>query len=337
MPGDTAVADAHTLTVRGLSISFGQGLDAVNGIDLSARAGETVAIVGESGCGKTVTALALAGLLPVGAHASGSATLDDTQLIGRSEREMRSIRGSRVGVIFQDASTALNPLMTVGDQIEEVMTIHTKMRRTARRATVIGLLESVGVPDAPARARSYPHELSGGMRQRVMIAIALAGNPELIIADEPTTALDVTVQAQVLALLRESTRESIVLFITHDMGVVAEIAQSVVVMYAGIVAESGPLENILNHPQHPYTAALLASVPDPDNPRTGELPTIPGRVPPIGERDSGCPFRERCPKRTEICETMPTLAAAGKPGTLAACWHPESGSSRVAETEGNAA
>jgi oligopeptide/dipeptide ABC transporter ATP-binding protein len=338
MSADSAMpANAHTLAVRGLSISFGEGLHAVNGIDLTAHAGETVAIVGESGCGKTVTALALAGLLPVGARATGSAILDDTQLIGRSEREMRSIRGSRVGVIFQDASTALNPLMTIGDQIEEVMTIHTKMRKAARRAAVIGLLESVGVPDAPARSRSYPHELSGGMRQRVMIAIALAGNPELIIADEPTTALDVTVQAQVLALLRESTRESIVLFITHDMGVVAEIAQSVVVMYAGVVAESGPLANILDHPQHPYTAALLASVPDPDNPRVGELPTIPGRVPPIGERDGGCPFRDRCPKRTEICETMPNLAAAGEPGTLVACWHPESESSPVSDTERTAA
>ena len=329
-----ASGDSHTLTVRGLHISFGDGLDAVHGVDLTAHAGETVAIVGESGCGKTVTALALAGLLPVGARARGSASLDGTELIGRSEREMRRIRGSRVGVIFQDASTALNPLMTIGDQIEEVMTIHRRMRRAERRASVIQLLDSVGVPDAKSRAKSFPHELSGGMRQRVMIAIALAGQPELIIADEPTTALDVTVQAQVLALLRDSTRESIVLFITHDMGVVAEIAQSVVVMYAGIVAESGPLENILNHPQHPYTVALLASVPDPDSPRVGELPTIPGRVPPIGERDNGCPFRDRCPKRTQVCETMPPLAAAGNQGTLVACWHPESETVPVPQIEG---
>jgi oligopeptide/dipeptide ABC transporter ATP-binding protein len=343
MPDDTVLhdtvlsTDLHTLEVRGLSVSFGDGLDAVTGIDLTARAGETVAIVGESGCGKTVTALALAGLLPVGAHASGSARLDETELIGRTERELRSIRGSRVGVIFQDASTALNPLMTIGAQIEEVMTIHTKLGKADRRAAAIELLESVGVPDAPSRAKSYPHELSGGMRQRVMIAIALAGKPELIIADEPTTALDVTVQAQVLALLRDSTRESIVLFITHDMGVVAEIAQSVVVMYAGIVAESGPLENILDDPQHPYTAALLASVPDPDSPRTGELPTIPGRVPPIGQRDSGCPFRDRCPRRTEVCETMPPLAPAGSAGTLVACWHPTSESTSTLVTEGSAA
>lgn len=327
-------SDARALTVRGLRISFGEGLDAVHGVDLSARAGETVAIVGESGCGKTLTALALAGLLPAGAHADGSATLGTTDLIGRSEREMRRIRGSRVGVIFQDASTALNPLMAVGDQIEEVMAIHTRMRRRERRAAAVRLLESVGVPDAKSRARSFPHELSGGMRQRVMIAIALAGKPELIIADEPTTALDVTVQAQVLALLRESTSQSILLFITHDMGVVAEIAQSVVVMYAGIVAESGPLGNILNRPQHPYTAALLASVPDPDSPRVGELPTIPGRVPPLGERDSGCPFRDRCARRTEVCETMPPLAAAGDPGTLVACWHPQSESVPATQIEG---
>jgi oligopeptide/dipeptide ABC transporter ATP-binding protein len=312
------------LTIRDLRVSFGPGKDAVTGLNLTARRGETVAIVGESGCGKTVSALSLCGLLPGGATATGSALLGDTQLIGRSERELRRIRGSKVSMIFQDAATALNPLMSVGAQIEEVLIIHGSARRAARRERAMRLLESVGVPDARNRARSLPHELSGGMRQRVMVAIALAGSPDLVIADEPTTALDVTVQAQVLALLRESTESSVVLFITHDMGVVAEIADQVVVMYAGAAVESGSVAEILRRPKHPYTAALLASVPDPDAPVVGELPTIPGRVPPLGERGSGCRFRARCPRHTEQCARMPPLAETGDTGGgLVACWHPE--------------
>ncbi|HJP77738.1 MAG TPA: ABC transporter ATP-binding protein [Pseudonocardiaceae bacterium] len=309
------------LTIRDLRVSFGPGKDAVTGLSLTANRGETVAIVGESGCGKTLSALSLCGLLPSGATASGSALLGDTELIGRSERDLRRIRGSKVSMIFQDASTALNPLMSVGAQIEEVLTIHGSAKKAARRERAVSLLESVGVPDARNRARSLPHELSGGMRQRVMVAIALAGSPDLVIADEPTTALDVTVQAQVLALLRESTESAVVLFITHDMGVVAEIADRVVVMYAGAAVESGPVAEILERPKHPYTAALLASVPDPDLPVVGELPTIPGRVPPLGERDTGCPFRARCSRHTEECLKMPALTEIG--GSLVACWHPE--------------
>jgi oligopeptide/dipeptide ABC transporter ATP-binding protein len=213
--------------------------------------------------------------------------------------------------------------MSVGAQIEEVLTIHGGPSRQQRRARVIELLTSVGVPDPAVRARSLPYQLSGGLRQRVMVAIALAGAPDLVIADEPTTALDVTVQAQVLALLREVTRSSVVLFITHDMGVVAEIADRVVVMYAGAVVESGVVEDILERPHHPYTAALLASVPDPDRPATGELPTIPGRVPPLGERGTGCPFRDRCPRQTDQCAQMPALAPLTAGGSDVACWHPE--------------
>jgi oligopeptide/dipeptide ABC transporter ATP-binding protein len=309
------------LVVQDLRVSFGPGRDAVTGLTLSANRGEVVAIVGESGCGKTLSALALTGLLPSGAAASGSARIGGTELIGASERQLRRLRGSRVSMIFQDASTALNPLMAVGTQIEEVLAIHGGPSRKERQARAIELLTSVGVPDPAVRAKNLPHQLSGGMRQRVMVAIALAGAPDLVIADEPTTALDVTVQAQVLALLREVTRSSVVLFITHDMGVVAEVADRVVVMYAGAVVESGAVADVLARPRHPYTAALLASVPDPDRPATGELPTIPGRVPPLGQRGTGCPFRDRCPRSTDQCAELPPLAPITAGGSEVACWH----------------
>jgi oligopeptide/dipeptide ABC transporter ATP-binding protein len=325
-PGTTVSSDtagAPLLSVRDLRVSFGPGRDAVTGLTLSASRGEVVAIVGESGCGKTLSALALTGLLPSGAKASGSARIGGTELIGTPERQMRRLRGSKVSMIFQDASTALNPLMSVGAQIEEVLAIHGGPNRKERRARAIELLTSVGVPDPAVRARSLPYQLSGGMRQRVMVAIALAGAPDLVIADEPTTALDVTVQAQVLGLLREVTRASVVLFITHDMGVVAEVADRVVVMYAGAVVESGAVADVLARPHHPYTAALLASVPDPDRPAIGELPTIPGRVPPLGERGTGCPFRDRCPRSTDRCAQMPPLESITEGGSEVACWHPE--------------
>jgi oligopeptide/dipeptide ABC transporter ATP-binding protein len=313
------------LSVRGLRVSFGPGRDAVTGLSLDAGRGEVVAIVGESGCGKTLSALALTGLLPPGAKATGSARIGGTELIGAGERQLRRLRGSKVSMIFQDASTALNPLMAAGAQIEEVLAIHGRSTRRERRARAIELLTSVGVPEPAVRARSLPHQLSGGLRQRVMVAMALAGSPDLVIADEPTTALDVTVQAQVLTLLRAVTRSSVVLFITHDMGVVAEVADRVVVMYAGAVAESGTVADVLGRPRHPYTAALLASVPDPDQPATGELPTIPGRVPPLGERGAGCPFRDRCPRATGQCAQLPPLAPAAAGGSEVACWHPLTG------------
>ncbi|SHH32356.1 peptide/nickel transport system ATP-binding protein [Jatrophihabitans endophyticus] len=317
-------AEAPLLEIDRLRVSFGPDRHAVTGLTLSARRGEVVAVVGESGCGKTVSALALAGLLPGGAEAGGSARLDGEELIGASARAMRRLRGARIGIVFQDASTALNPLMSVGAQIEEVLLLHGSLRRAARRRRAIELLDAVGVPDPAARVRSLPHELSGGLRQRVMIAVALAASPDLVIADEPTTALDVTVQAQVLALLRERTRDAVLLFITHDMGVVAEIADSVVVMYAGEVVETGPVRSILDTPRHPYTTALLASVPDPDAPTAGELPTIPGRVPQLGDRDAGCPFRDRCPRADARCTEMPPLAGSGGAHRVA-CWHPVEG------------
>jgi oligopeptide/dipeptide ABC transporter ATP-binding protein len=308
------------LEARDLRVDFGPGREAVRCVDLTVARGETVALVGESGCGKSLSALALMDLLPPGARASGSARLGDTELIGRDERAMRRIRGDRIGMIFQDPMSALNPTTTVGAQIAEVLAIHTRMRRSARQRRALELLEAVGIPDPAVRAKQMPHEFSGGMRQRVMISIALAGEPELLIADEPTTALDVTVQAQVLALLRERTRDTALLFITHDMGVVAEIADRVAVMYAGSVVESGPVAKVLQSPSHPYTAALLRSVPDPDRPATGDLPTIPGQVPSVGEHIEGCSFRPRCASATDACVTAPALVGAGD--SAVACWNP---------------
>jgi oligopeptide/dipeptide ABC transporter ATP-binding protein len=307
------------LEARDLRVDFGPGREAVRGVDLTVARGETVALVGESGCGKSLSALALMDLLPPGARATGSALLGDTELIGRDERVMRRIRGNRIGMIFQDPMSALNPTTTVGAQIAEVLAIHTSMRRPARRRRALELLESVGIPDPAVRAKQMPHQLSGGMRQRVMISIALAGEPELLIADEPTTALDVTVQAQVLALLRERTRDTALLFITHDMGVVAEIADRVAVMYAGSVVETGPVARVLESPRHPYTSALLRSVPDPDRPATGDLPTIPGQVPSVGENIEGCPFRPRCDNATDECLTAPALVGEE---SAVACWNP---------------
>jgi oligopeptide/dipeptide ABC transporter ATP-binding protein len=304
------------LEVTDLRVGFGAGREAVRGVNLRIGRGETLAVVGESGCGKTLTALALLGLAPAGAGVTGSATLNGTELIGRPERHLRRLRGDRASMIFQDPMSSLNPTTRIGTQIGEVLAIHTPMRRAARHERVLELMESVGITDAAVRARQLPHELSGGMRQRVMISIALAGQPDLLIADEPTTALDVTVQAQVLALLRERTRDTALLFITHDMGVVAEIADRVAVMYAGSVVETGTVREVLEAPKHPYTAALLRSVPDPDRPVVGDLPTLPGQVPAVGDEIEGCPFRPRCPRADESCFTAPPLADG------VACWHP---------------
>ncbi|MEV6898644.1 ABC transporter ATP-binding protein [Amycolatopsis sp. NPDC051372] len=308
------------LEVQDLKVSFGAGREAVRGVDLTVGRGETLAVVGESGCGKSLTALSLLGLEPTAARVTGSATLAGTELIGRGERELRRLRGTRAAMIFQDPMSSLNPTTRIGTQIAEVLAIHTPMRRSARLRHAVELMESVGITDAAARARQMPHELSGGMRQRVMISIALAGSPELLIADEPTTALDVTVQAQVLALLRERTRDTALLFITHDMGVVAEIADRVAVMYAGKVVETGTVREVLEAPRHPYTAALLRSVPDPDRPAAGELPTIPGQVPAVGAVLEGCPFRPRCEHADDLCRIAPVLEDG------VACFHPHTGS-----------
>lgn len=270
---------------------------AVSGVNLSITQGETLGLVGESGSGKSLTALTIAGLQPrpVAEIASGSIELNGQQLVGLSERQLRRVRGAHVSMILQDPMTALNPVMTIGRQIEEPLKLHQHMNRRARRARAIELLELLQIRDAPNRIRAYPHQLSGGMCQRVVGAIALACSPELLIADEPTTALDVTAQAAYLALLKSIQQERGfgVLFITHDFGAVRRTCDRVAVMYAGSLVEAGTVEDILQAPRHPYTHALIQSVPDIRQARQRPI-SIPGRPPLPSERPAGCSFHPRC-------------------------------------------
>jgi len=268
----------------------------VHDVRLSVRAGETAALVGESGCGKTMTALAVLGLLPPSMRVSaGRIMLNDVDLVTSSKRALRRIRGKDIGVVFQDPMSSLNPTMTVGDQIAEARRLHLGESWRVARRHAVRLLDTVGI-DAPAqRARSYPHELSGGMQQRAMIAAAISCDPQLMIADEPTTALDVTVQADILDLLRQLQRERqmAVLLVTHDLGVVADFCSTIAVMYAGEVVDRGPVEDVFADPLHPYTEALLGALPRLGRSRT-YLDVIPGRVPPAGSFPSGCRFEPRC-------------------------------------------
>ena len=284
---------------------------AVNGVSYKIKEGETVCVVGESGCGKSVTALSLMRLIaaPQGEIVKGNINFDGKDITSLSEEEMMSIRGNDISMIFQEPMTSLNPVFTVGNQIMESIMLHQKLDKKQARDKAIEMVKIVGIPRAEAIVDSYPHELSGGMRQRIMIAMALSCNPKLLIADEPTTALDVTIQAQILDLMRDikqKTQTSIML-ITHDLGVVAEMADYVVVMYAGKVIEEGPVNDIFKNPLHPYTRGLLKSKPV-INQETDRLYSIPGQVPnPIGMKDS-CYFHERCEHCMEICKTqIPTI------------------------------
>ena len=284
---------------------------AVNGVSYKMKEGETVCVVGESGCGKSVTALSLMRLIaaPQGEIVKGNISFDGKDITSLSEEEMMSIRGNDISMIFQEPMTSLNPVFTVGNQIMESIILHQKLDKKQARDKAIEMITLVGIPRAEAIVDSYPHELSGGMRQRIMIAMALSCNPKLLIADEPTTALDVTIQAQILDLMRDikqKTQTSIML-ITHDLGVVAEMADYVVVMYAGKVIEEGPVNDIFKNPLHPYTRGLLKSKPV-INQETDRLYSIPGQVPnPIGMKDS-CYFHERCEHCMEVCKTqIPTI------------------------------
>jgi len=279
---------------------------AVDDVSFEIGAGETLGLVGESGSGKSVTALSIMRLVePPGRIAGGRLLFKGRDLMSLGEREMQGIRGAAIALVFQEPMTALNPVFTIGDQISETLIVHGLAARREARARAIELLDAVRIPDAAARVRDYPHQLSGGMRQRVMIAIALACRPSLVIADEPTTALDVTIQAQILDLLRDMRAKFglSILLITHDLGVVAEMADRVAVMYAGRVVETGPVRAILRSPQHPYTRGLLASIPG--GARGQRLKAIEGTVPRLGHLPPGCAFNPRCPDRFDPCTLSP--------------------------------
>jgi len=315
-------ANPAVLSVSDLTVRFKDApANVVDGVSFSIHAGKTLAIVGESGCGKSVTSMALMGLLPNTAQVSARASsLLDEPLLGMPDERLLDVRGNRMAMIFQEPMTSLNPVFTIGEQIAESVTRHQGVSASAARQRALQMLEKVRVPDAAQRLDAYPHELSGGMRQRAMIAMALANDPALIIADEPTTALDVTIQAQILALvasLQAETGTSMIL-ITHDLGVVAEVADDVMVMYAGRVVESGPVKTLFDDPQHPYTIGLMGSMPS-VGPREGRLATIHGRVPTPGEMPNGCRFASRCPFVIEACrQDRPPLLEISA-GHFAAC------------------
>lgn len=298
---------------------------AVDGVSFAIKPGEKVGVVGESGCGKSVTALSIMRLLPQppAEFAGGSVLFEDQDLLDLPESSLRKIRGGRIGMIFQDPMTCLNPTMTVGNQIGEALRIHLKLSKDEAQKRAISLLEQVGIPAAAERVNSYPHQFSGGMRQRVMIAIALACNPKLLIADEPTTALDVTVQAQILELINGVCSDfgTAVILITHDLGVVAGMTDRVVVMYAGKVVEMAATDELFANPRHPYTLGLLSSVPRVDEERHSQLKTIEGSPPDLLKPPPGCPFMPRCAFARAICRTMPSLdPVAGNAAHVKACW-----------------
>ena len=309
-------ADGPLLDIENLKVVFrgdrGQMTHAVDRVDLALRAGQTLGLVGESGCGKSVTALAIMGLLPKGsAEVSGRVCLDRADLLSLTDREMRDLRGDRLAMIFQEPMTSLNPAFSIGEQIVETLIRHRGLARQQARARAIDLLRLVKIPSPEVRVDDYPHRLSGGMRQRAMIALALACDPKLLIADEPTTALDVTIQAQILDLMRDlkdSTNAAIIL-ITHDLGVVAEVCDEVAVMYAGEIVERAPVDVLFATPQHPYTVGLLGSIPRLDW-GVDELAAIDGLVPNMAALPPGCRFAPRCPFARERCTSAPPPMAS---------------------------
>ncbi len=319
------------LSVEHLSTHFHTDrgtLKAVDDVSFSLEAGKTLALVGESGCGKSVTALSIMRLIPVppGRIASGRILFDGTDLLQISEAEMRHVRGNKISMIFQEPMTSLNPVFRVGDQIAEVLELHQKLSKKEALDRAVELLRMVGIPSPETRIRDYPHQMSGGMRQRVMIAMALACHPRLLIADEPTTALDVTIQAQILELMDELRRTTgtAVLLITHDLGVVAETAEHVVVMYAGRVVEEAPVRELFHHPKHPYTQGLLRSIPSLAEDEKQRLEAIPGVVPSLLALPPGCAFHDRCGFAMERCLQEDPPWEELKPKHGVRCWLYES-------------
>lgn len=306
----SSLGSKKVLDVENLSINFNVGgkkvISAVKGISFHINEGETVAIVGESGCGKSVTAFSIMQLIAKNAGSiDGKVNFEGTDLNSLTEKDMCMIRGKEISMIFQEAMTSLNPVHKIGNQVSEVLKIHSNISKNELRKEAIDMLKKVGIPRAEKIVDEYPHQLSGGMRQRVMIAMAMACNPKLLIADEPTTALDVTIQAQILELmddLKDRFKTSILL-ITHDLGVVAEMAERVIVMYYGQIVETATVQNLFRNPKHPYTIGLLNSIPNIDDDTEERLEPIEGNVPNIGQITSGCPFRFRCPSAHDRCDT----------------------------------
>jgi peptide/nickel transport system ATP-binding protein len=311
-----AKTEEPVLVVDGLSIRFDglpDGLSLVDQVSFTVRAGETFCLVGESGCGKSIVSLAIMGLLatPPGRITSGTIRFEGSDLLALSQEAKATLRGDRLAMIFQEPMTSLNPAFTIGDQIIEGIERHRTGTKTEARARALEMLRLVRIPAPEKRMGNYPHQLSGGMRQRVMIAMALANNPRLLIADEPTTALDVTIQAQILALVKQLQRETgtSMILVTHDLGVVAEVADTVAVMYAGRIVEEGPVQRLFADPQHPYTIGLMGSLPSIGK-REGKLAAIPGSVPPPALWGAGCRFQSRCPFADAKCRSeVPPLAA----------------------------
>ncbi|PVE20509.1 peptide ABC transporter ATP-binding protein [Microvirga sp. KLBC 81] len=330
MQMQNTIGDDVLLDVRDLETHF-FGEDSVTralgGISFQVRKGETLGVVGESGCGKSITALSILRLLPKlsARTVGGEIRFHGRNLLNLSDREMRQIRGNQIAMIFQEPMTSLNPVYTVGHQIAEAVQIHTKASRAEAMAEAQEMLRLVRIADPERRVSNYPHEMSGGMRQRAMIAMALACSPELLIADEPTTALDVTIQAQILRLIVDlkDRMGTAVMFITHDLGVVAETCQRVIVMYAGRIVEQATVTDLFARPAHPYTQALMRSVPDRRHGRRQRLPEIPGTVPNLRGPMIGCSFAARCPFAIDLCrEKTPTLREVGQ-SHAAACWRSE--------------
>ncbi|CAM5768011.1 ABC transporter ATP-binding protein [Bosea minatitlanensis] len=309
-----AASEPPLLRLRDFSVSVQGGVPIVRGVELSVARGEAIGIVGESGCGKSITWLAALRLLGHGATTGGAALLEGRDLTGLSERELARVRGGRIALIFQDPSSALNPVQRIGTQLGEVLRLHRGLRGEAARREALRLLDRVGIADGPRRLRQYPHEFSGGMNQRVMIALALAGEPDLLVADEPTTALDATIQAQVLDLIRDLRRETgmALVLISHDIGVVGDLCDRIAVMYAGRIVETASTRDLLARPRHPYTQGLLAALPTLDGPRR-RLTPIPGTVPAPADIPPGCAFAPRCPSAIARCGAeLPELAFAAQ-------------------------
>jgi peptide/nickel transport system ATP-binding protein len=298
-------------------------LVAVDDVSFSIEEGEVLGVVGESGAGKSVTGAAVIGLLePPGRIGRGDIRFEGRQLNGLPQETMRRIRGAKIGAIFQDPLTSLNPIYSIGRQLIETLTTHTDLSPSQARSRAIDLLNEVGIPAAERRVDSYPHEFSGGMRQRVVIALAICVNPRLIIADEPTTALDVSIQAQIIGLLKNLCNEhrTAIMLITHDMGVIAEMSDRVAVMYAGRIAEIGPLRDVVKSPKHPYTVGLMDSIPKVGQEKD-QLSHIRGAMPRLQEIPPGCPFHPRCPEAFDRCKVeRPDLMDAGHPRQTASCW-----------------